>query len=85
MHLEATSTFRRLYKKLPAHIQQQVKHTLELLHSNPTHPSLRHRKMAGQADIYEVSVTMNYRITYQKAGDIGFLRKVGTHDILRQP
>lgn len=85
MHLEATATFRRLYKKLPSHIQQHVKQTLELLQAHPTHPSLRHRKMAGQVDIYEVSVTMNYRMTYQKAGDIGYLRKVGTHDILRQP
>ena len=85
MHLEATQTFIQLYQKLPSEVQQHVKKTLTLLQTNPTYPSLRHRKMAGQVDIYEVSVSMQYRITYQKIGDTAYLRKVGTHDILRQP
>ena len=85
MHLEATQTFVRLYRKLPHDLRDQVKKTLALFQQNPVHPSLRHRKMAGQSDIYELSVTMQYRITYQKVGDIAYLRKVGTHDILRHP
>lgn len=85
MHLEATETFIRLYKKLPKEIQEQVKKSLTLLVQNPTHPSLRHRKMAEQTSIYELSVSMHYRITYEKSGDTAILRKVGTHDILKQP
>jgi mRNA-degrading endonuclease RelE of RelBE toxin-antitoxin system len=85
MHLEATRTFVRLHKKLPPDMQQQVKKTLTLFQANPAHPSLRHRKMAGQEDIYELSVSMQYRITYQQVGEIAYLRKVGTHDILRHP
>ena len=85
MRLEATRTFTRLYRALPEEIQDRVDKTLELFEKNPSHPSLRHRKMAGQTDIYEISVTMNYRITYQKAGDAAYLRKVGTHNLLRNP
>lgn len=85
MRLEATQTFIRLYKRLPSEIQLHVKKTLERLQVDSAHPSLRHRKMAGQVDIYEVSVSMHYRITYQKIGDTAYLRKVGTHDILRHP
>lgn len=85
MHLEATQTFVRLYKKLPVGVKEQVKKTLSLFQANPTHPSLRHRKMAGQMDIYELSVSMQYRITYQKVDQTAYLRKVGTHDILRNP
>ena len=85
MHIEATQTFIRLYKKLPADVRTQVKKALRLLSNHPTHPSLRHRKMAGQEDIYEISVSMHYRITYQKMGDTAYLRKVGPHDILRHP
>lgn len=85
MHLEATETYRRLYRKLPQDIQEQVKKTLRLLIENPTHPSLRHKKMAGQQDIFELSVSMHYRITYQKIGKVAYLRKVGTHDLLRRP
>lgn len=73
MHFEATETFIRLYKKLPQEIKER------------THPSLGHKKMAGQESIYEVRVTKNYRLTYQKVGDIAYLRKIGTHDLLRNP
>ena len=85
MHLEATQTFIRLYKKLPQEIKDRTKKAIELLQSNPHHPSLGHKKMEGQKDIFEIRVTQNYRMTYQKIGDRAYLRKVGTHDLLRNP
>jgi len=85
MHIEATHTFIRLYKKLPEQIKQRTKKALKLLESNPAHSSLGHKKMAGQEDIFEIRVSKNYRLTYQKAGDTAYLRKIGTHDLLRHP
>ena len=86
MHIEATQTFIRLYRKLPEQIKERTKKAIELLQSNPTHPSLGHKKMAGQKDIFELRVSQNDRITYQKIGDTAYLRKVvGTHDLLRNP
>lgn len=85
MHLEASKTFSRLYKKLPQDIKERAKKALELLQSNPHHPSLGHKKMAGQEDIFEIRVSQNYRITYQKIQDTAYLRKIGTHDLLRNP
>jgi len=85
MHIEATQTFIRLYKKLPEELKEKTKKSLELLQSDPVHPSLGHKKMAGQKDIFEIRVSKNYRITYQKIGDTAYLRKVGTHDLLRNP
>ena len=85
MHIEATHTFKRLYKKLPPSIQKNTKKSLELLQANPRHPSLGHKKMTGQKDIFELRVTQNYRITYQKIENTAYLRKVGTHDLLRNP
>ncbi len=85
MHLEATHTFVRLYRKLPHEIQEQVKKVLLLLQENPGHPSLGHKKIAGQPDIYEIRVTLSYRVTYQRVGNTAYLRKVGTHDLLRNP
>lgn len=85
MHLEAAETFLRLYKRLPKDIQEQTKKALALLAEHPSHPSLRHHKMAGQENIYEISISMHYRITYKKIGDTAILRKIGTHDILRKP
>ncbi len=85
MQIEVTNTFLKLYKKLPEPVKQQTKKSLELLSTNPFHPSLGHKKMAGQEDIFELRVSQNYRITYQRIGDTAYLRKIGTHDLLRNP
>jgi mRNA-degrading endonuclease RelE of RelBE toxin-antitoxin system len=85
MHIEATSTFIKLYKKLDPELKTQVKKALTLLQQSPEHSSLGHKKMTGHKDIYEIRVTKNFRITYTKTGDTALLRKVGTHDILNNP
>ena len=85
MHIEATHTFIRLYKKLPEEMKERTKKSLQLIQSDPGHPSLHHKKMVGQKDIFEIRISNDYRITYQRIGDTAYLRKIGTHDILRNP
>jgi mRNA-degrading endonuclease RelE of RelBE toxin-antitoxin system len=85
MHIEATETFIKLFQSMPTDIRARAKKVLELLSIDPSHPSLGHKKMAGQSDLYELRVSQNYRITYQKVGDTAYLRKIGTHDLLRRP
>lgn len=85
MHFEATTRFMKDHRVLPADVKKQVKKTLELLQENPSHPSLHHKKMQGHADIYEVRVTYRYRLTYKPISGVGYLRRVGPHDILRHP
>jgi mRNA-degrading endonuclease RelE of RelBE toxin-antitoxin system len=85
MHIEATETFIKLFQSMPADIRDRAKKALELLSIDPSHPSLGHKKMAGQSHLYELRVSQNYRITYQKVGDTAYLRKIGTHDLLRRP
>lgn len=85
MHFEAASRFTKDYRALPSDIQELVKKTLELLQKNPSHPSLHHKKMQGYTDLYEARVTYRHRLTYQRIGEVGYLRRVGPHDILRHP
>lgn len=85
MHIEATQTFVKLYQKLPDEVKLQAKKAIELLQLNPAHPSLGHKKMSGQEDIYEIRVSKNYRLTYLRISDTAYLRKIGTHDLLRNP
>lgn len=85
MHLEATQTFIKLYQAVPDEIKIRAKKALNLPQENPTHPSLGHKKMGGQRDLYELRVSKNYRITYQKVKGIAYLRKIGTHNILNTP
>lgn len=85
MHIEATAAFVKLYKKLPGELKEKTKKALQLLETNPQHPSLSHKKMAGQENIFEVRISKNYRLTYQRIGNTAYLRKIGTHDLLRNP
>ncbi len=83
--LYLTRTFERLFKRLPKDIQEQAYEKLALLLEDPSHPSLRVKKMKGTAAIWELSVTMNYRITFEVNAERVLLRRIGTHDILREP
>lgn len=85
MKLLFTKTFVRDYQKLPQDIQELTDKQLGLLLSNPKHRSLNMKKMKDPRDIWEARITMSYRFTFQVADDTYILRKVGTHDILRNP
>ncbi len=61
--------FKRDLQSLPEDAQRRAEKAIRLLTENPRHPSLRARKMKGLEDIWEASVSMSYRITYQIQGD----------------
>ena len=59
----------------------QVEKFLGLLEKNPQHPSLRIKKIQGTAGIFEASLTMASRVTFEYVKpDSLFLRNVGEHD-----
>lgn len=41
--------------------------------------------MGGTPHVWEMRVTKSYRITFQIAGEVYCLRRIGTHDILQSP
>ena len=85
MKLLFTKIFVRDYRKLPPDIQETVDKQLDLLLSNQRHPSLNTKKMGDPRNIWEGRITASYRFTFQIKNDIYILRKVGTHDTLRNP
>lgn len=85
-----TETFARRYRELPAAIQLRVDKAIRLLASKegsqPFHPSLRANRIQGTPDIWEASVTMKYRVTFQIHEVTLYLRVVGDHDkTLKKP
>ena len=80
-----TERFKKDLKHLPHDIQERVGKALEILIENPQYPSLHIKKMESVSDIWEIRVTDNYRITFQFVREGVLLRRVGTHNILRQP
>lgn len=85
LHLEYTATFKKIYKHLPEEIQKRIDKTLLFLEQNPWHPSLHFKKIEGTENIYEWRVSDNYRGTFKKINGLAYLRKIGTHNILKNP
>jgi len=85
MKLLFTRTFIKNYRKLPKRIQSATDKQLAYLLSDPEYPSLNIKKMKDPREIWEGRVTESYRFTFQIQGDIYILRKVGSHDILKNP
>ncbi len=86
MKAQYTHTFLKDYKKMPSVIQKAFEGKLDFLLKNTNHPSLRVKKIQGTSGrIWEASITMNYRLTFQMTEDTVLLRRMGTHDILKRP
>ncbi len=80
-----TRSFEQDYKKLPRTVQEGFVKQLGFFLSDPFHPSLRAKKMQGTAHIWEIRITSGYRFTFIRDADLVYLRRIGTHDILRTP
>ncbi len=85
MNIIRTDPFKKDFKRLPKEIKRKTEQSLRFLIDNIQHPSLRAKKMEGVKDIWEASVTMQYRFTFEIREDDIILRRIGTHDILKRP
>lgn len=83
--LRILSTFKKDYEKLSSQIKDKVDKQLDFLTSNPSHPSLNLHPIRGTKGIWEGYVDYQYRFTFEIEGDFYVLRKVGTHDIIKNP
>ena len=85
MEFFRTQRFKKDFKHLPVETQERAGKTLERFMSDARDPSLHMKKMEGAPDIWELRVSDNYRITFQFVQEGVLLRRVGTHNVLRQP
>lgn len=78
--------FDRAYKKLPPDVQRQFQQKLDLLvSSNLMHPSLRVKRIKGTEGIWEASIDMAHRFTFEKIKGGLRLRVIGRHAVLDNP
>jgi len=84
MKLVRTQRFKREFKRLPEHIRKQAIRKLKLLLMNPRHPSLRVKKIRGEVrgyrDVFEGSITKDYRFLFRVEEGSYILLTCGTHD-----
>jgi mRNA-degrading endonuclease YafQ of YafQ-DinJ toxin-antitoxin module len=84
LEFRTTKLYDKSFAALPVNIQRRALEKLALYENNPRHPSLRVKKLEATRDVWEISVTRSYRITFQRAGQVVLLRNIGTHDILKR-
>lgn len=80
MKIYRLELFKTNYQQLDKSIQKMTNKKLCLMAKDPFHPSLRTKKIQGTTDIFEASINMNYRITWQYYQDGILLRNIGKHD-----
>lgn len=85
MEVYRTNAFEKDYCNLPEIIQRRFEVKLEFFLLNPLHPSLHAKKMGSTRDIWEARITKGYRFTFTLQGQVCILRRIGIHDILRNP
>ena len=83
MNIRRTDAFLKDYRALPSDIRERVDKQLRLLLEDFRHPSLRLKKLKGTT-IYEIRISKNYRQTLRFEKEHMELRRIGTHDILRE-
>ncbi|OIO75849.1 MAG: hypothetical protein AUJ85_01940 [Elusimicrobia bacterium CG1_02_37_114] len=87
MIIRILSSFEKDFAKLPKHIQNTTLKKFDYLKNNRFHPSLRTKKVQCCPGIWEGSISMEYRFTYyiDEQERILYMRRIGTHSILRNP
>ncbi len=81
LEIEYTEAFLKQFNQLPKPIRKKALKSIRLLAENPKHPSLRSKPVQGAKGIYEASLDMHYRFTFERLpGDVLRLRAIGLHD-----
>jgi len=85
MTIYRSRTFLKQYVKLPEKVQKKVKQVLKLIVENPQHPGLGIKKMVNHEKVWEARIDIHYRMTFEMGSNTLTLRKIGTHEIYRNP
>ena len=80
MNIYFSELFLEGVKKLPADVKKALKRKLGIMADNPRHPSLRTKKIKGRENIFEASITMHMRMTWEYFEDGILLRNIGEHN-----
>jgi mRNA interferase RelE/StbE len=85
--LARTERFKKSVPELDGRTRQKLRKQLEILISNPRHPSLGIKKIKGTKAIFEARVNGRYRFTFEYGEkDEIVLRVVGPHNsALKKP
>ena len=79
MKSSTTTEFRKLFADLSEQVQQQTRAAYRQFKEDPSHPSLRFKKVHPDLPIYSARISKNYRAVGQLDGDTAIWFWVGSH------
>ena len=85
MEIRLTNSFEKDYRGLSRAVRKAVDKKLLLLLESFRYPSLRTKKMEGYVGIWEARVSQGYRFTFTITDTVYIIRRVGLHNILKNP
>ena len=85
----STRRFDKQFNQQDSRASKQATKAIKLFISDPSHPSLRYKKIQGTNNFYEISVNMSIRIIVEVTSEgndqINTLYIIGTHDEVFPP
>ncbi len=66
--------------KFPKPIKEKFYWCLDMILENPQYPSLRNKTVKGTTDIWEFSITKNYRCIYRKDKEDIYILAIAKHE-----
>ena len=89
MQIKYTPRFTRCYKKLSEKTKKHFEKQMDLFLKNPNppfYPSLRIKRVQKTESIFEMTITMAVRMTWEYTKTGILLRNIGEHDeVLKKP
>ncbi|MCC5634896.1 hypothetical protein LC593_03335 [Nostoc sp. CHAB 5844] len=79
MKSRITTQFRQAFGDLPEQIQEQTRQAYRLFKQNPSHPSLRFKKVHPELPIYSARISKSYRAVGQLEEDTIIWFWLGSH------
>jgi len=79
MKSRTTARFRQAFANLPQQVQQQTREAYRQFQQDPSHPSLRFKKVHPELPIYSARIGKSYRAVGQLDGDTVIWFWVGSH------
>ncbi len=76
----ARPSFWRAYEQLPAETKAEARRAYARFVSDPSHPSLRFKKLAGYIDVWSVRISAKYRAIGQRQGSEIIWVWIGSHN-----
>lgn len=83
MKSQTTIQFRKQFAALPKQIQEQTRKAYRQFQNDPSHPSLRFKKVHPQLPIDSARINKDYRVVGQLETDIVIWFWIGSHKLSR--